>query len=788
MGLLQQVRSWLQDWVPISEPTVLRLKVDEVVNDFGVSEPPGQLRIPFLIPPARSGDLASLPIPEQTLDQTLKASGVELHTIDGLRVAAPNCLDLQLARLLDIPAILDLFTGLTLPGSAGKPTTGVVGKLDMSTCPHGLPRYSCAVCSTREKPTGRTKKRRGIPKRRAPTLDVFDLLLPFLQPPIESLLDHPLLWPEGRRPYGYQVQGVKFLTDHPSALLADEMGLGKTIQTIIALQVLYRRGEIFRVLILCRTSLLGTWEHELAKWAPELHVLKVRGNRDEREWLWRAPSSIYLTTYATARQDVFRESGSLLPRFDVVVLDEVQDIKNPRTKQTRAVRQTPAEYRWGLSGTPVENKPEDVVSIFGYLRPRLFRATETYPPREVKHRIQPYFLRRRAADVLDDLPDKVSREVWLDLDPRQHESYDRVFNEGRQTLSRADATRTHALSIITKLQEICNRDPASGRSCKLEYLRDQLDTVVDSGQKALVFSRLPNVTLQKIMPELRQFSPALFHGGLRDAQRQELLRRFQEDDTPRIMLMSVQAGGVGLNLQRANHVFHFDHWWNPAVTKQAEARAHRIGQTRKVFVHDLYTRDTVEERVHQIIRRKQEMFDRIIDDLSVEHVRTTFSDEELFGVFGLKPPKPTRPSTRAAAVAPPVARGEHRVSSPRRETTSASQGQLNRSQPAGGPTNSMSDEVRLTLVRLVRDEGQGIKAPQQLVNLLRDLCPDDGFEVNLLKLSLAERIPNTLNKGWTTQPSATLRAVLAQRLVSNWGMHRRHADWVVDVWVEALRP
>jgi hypothetical protein len=327
----------------------------------------------------------------------------------------------------------------------------------------------------------------------------------------------------------------------------------------------------------------------------------------------------------------------------------VQEIKNPATGKSRAVRAIEVEYRWGLSGTPLENKVEDVVAIFSYLEPSLFKSSDadksfTFDPSQwltaaaVKQKIAPYFLRRRLKDVKSDLPDKVVNEIWLDLTDSQRASYDDAYNRAREELGRPGATRMHVFSLLNQLKQICNIDPETGESCKLEYLADELESIVENDRKALVFSHFPKVTLSRLTSPLAQFSPEIFDGTLNDRQRDELINSFQNREDPKVLLMSVKAGGVGLTLTRANHVFHFDHWWNPAVARQAEGRAHRIGQEETVFVFDIYTRDTVEERIHALLAEKQQLFDNVIDDLSADYVQGKISDEDLFDLFDLELP------------------------------------------------------------------------------------------------------------------------------------------------------
>lgn len=575
--------------------------------------------------------------------------------------------NLRFRYLLQPAEIVSLFEPLEQPGRAGKRYAAATRHIQMpldwdavapertgpkngaDLCRHGMARSLCSICSDEE--AARRSSRSTTPVR---TVDVFELLRPYLQPPLEALLADPLLFPVGKRPFDYQVEGIKFMAERPSALLGDEMGLGKTIQAIVALQVLYRRGKIRSTLVLCPRSLLGVWEREMEKWAPECYVLRVRGSRAERLELWRAPATIYLTTYETLREDI-DHVVRLHSKFGVVVLDEVQKIKNAATATTRAVRRVQAQYRWGLSGTPLENRVEDVTTIYDYLKPGLFNAGELPKPDDVKKRIQPFFLRRRTADVRKELPAKVTNEVWLELSDRQRLAYQRKEVEGRGKLTQPGVTRVHVFALINELKQICNFEPLSGESCKADYLEEQLGSIVESGQKALVFSHLPHVSLAKLEPRLKEYVPALFDGSLSDQRRETLIAQFQkQDQAPHVLLMSVQAGGVGITLTAANHVFHFDHWWNPAVARQAEGRAHRIGQASTVFVHDIFTVQTIEQRIYNLLKSKQELFDKVIDDLSSEQVVKAITDEELFGLFGLRPPTSTKVVVPTAPLPPVV--------------------------------------------------------------------------------------------------------------------------------------
>ncbi len=512
-------------------------------------------------------------------------------------------------------------------------------------CIHGLKKNSCSIC---------IEKERQAREKVSPHIDPFDLIFPILQPPLGGEFDNPIAFPPGMELYDFQREGVKFLAEHERALLGDEMGLGKSIQAIVAIRFLVRTGRVTNGLILCPKSVLTDWEKKLWDWAPELRVVKVRGMREQRQIWWNSPAHIYLTTYETLRQDL---SGSLggndstedivRKQFDFAILDEIQKVKNPGASVTKATRMIDAQIRWGLSGTPLENRLEELVSIFAYLKPGLLHYDNVAIPWKMKEAIKPYFLRRRKIDVLPELPEKICEEVWLELSPGQREAYDRAEQEGIVALNEQgdSVTVQHVLALITKLKQICNMDPVSKESCKLEYLLEKLEEISEQEDKVLVFSQYPDKTLKFLEPELKQFSPLVYHGSLSYYQRDDIVRGFQEEEDSKVLLMSVKAGGLGLTLTRANHVFHFDLWWNPSVADQAEGRVHRIGQKKTVFVTSLFTMDTIEKKIQDILARKRELFKEVIDDLSDTHLSKALTKDELFSLFNLQKGKRATPKT-----------------------------------------------------------------------------------------------------------------------------------------------
>lgn len=578
------------------------------------------ISIPRLIPPVLS--------PSYCLLET------ELCLIDhSFNECAIEDLSLLVKESLTFPSIESIFEPLNHPkldGKAYSKNDEEKGKISSqpslfsdAECRHGLREDTCSGCINQKE---KKQKVTGDP------FDVFDLIFPILHPPLK--LDSISEFLPGKTLRPFQPKGIRFLVTNEAALLGDEMGLGKTIQAIVAMSILFHSGKISTALIVCPRSVFTSWEKEFDEWAPQLRVITVRGLRARREVKWSIPSHVYLTTYETLREDLDNIPDK---NFDLFVLDEIQKIKNPTALVTKTVRQINAKFRWGLSGTPLENRIEDLISIFSYLKPGVLRPEDANWPEIVRKKMDPYFLRRRKADVLKDLRGKVKTVDWVSLSPAQQEAYDKAEKEGVVALNELGETITvpYILALITKLKQICNYDIVSGESSKLNYLIDKLESVQEQGDKALVFSQFPNKTLTFLASKLIKFNPQIYHGGLSDRQRDTIVKDFQENDENRVLLMSVKAGGLGITLTRANYVYHFDQWWNPATSAQAEDRAHRIGQEKTVFVFTLMTTGTIEERIHQLLEKKRSLFNEVIDNLSDTDLNKVVTKEELLGLFNL---------------------------------------------------------------------------------------------------------------------------------------------------------
>lgn len=474
-------------------------------------------------------------------------------------------------------------------------------------------------------------------------------LAALLQPPMTLICDPEgiLEWPSPLHPY--QQAGVATLVNSRELLLADDMGLGKTIQAIGALRVLILQARIESALIVCPASLLQQWRRELSHWAPELTVVPVTGPPSDRAALWRLPSHANLVGYETLRGDVLdlRDSPVLRRIWGAVILDEASRIKNRDTGIARACKRLRTERRWALTGTPLENGLDDVISILEFLT----TDHEGPPPRyggipEVLEHLGRLQLRRRKQDVLAELPPRLICEVEIELGPRQRMAYDEAERTGIVRLREHGASLrvTHVLELITRLKQLCNCDPATGESAKLDDIADRMEALAGSGHRALLFSQFTDQDFGVGLAcrRLAAHRPLPYTGAMTAAQRSSTVDLFARNPDHRLLVLSLRAGGVGLNLQSASYVFHLDRWWNPAIEEQADSRAHRMGQPYPVHVFRYVCTGTIEERIAETLRRKRQLFGDVVDEVSLD-LRETLTEEELFGLFGLEGPRRKTP-------------------------------------------------------------------------------------------------------------------------------------------------
>jgi SNF2 family DNA or RNA helicase len=463
-----------------------------------------------------------------------------------------------------------------------------------------------------------------------------DRLAYLLQPPLENLLAaESLNFPV--RPFPYQLDGIAYLYPRREAVLADEMGLGKTMQTVVALRLLAHQGRVRRALLVCPKPLVTNWRREFSQWAPELPVAAVEGSQSHRQWLWgRGDDGILISNYelVVRDRDMIVSSGR---SFDLVVVDEAQRIKNRTSATCEAVCSLPRSRSWALTGTPIENSADDLVGIFDFVSPGRLRPQ--MKPVSIRQAVADHVLRRTKDQVLTQLPPKLFRDAELVLTPEQWEAYQRAEDDGVVRLSSmgAELTIQHVFELILRLKQICNFDPATDASAKLDRLEADLEECAASGRKAIVFSQWVD-SIEKLSARLARFNPLEYHGRIASKQRDRIIERFRDDPTSSVLLMSYGAGSVGLNLQFASYVFLFDRWWNPAVEDQAINRAHRIGAAGPVTVTRFLAVGTIEERIDRVLAEKRELFHAVFN-AEPAAARLGLSRDEVFGLFNLRFPE-----------------------------------------------------------------------------------------------------------------------------------------------------
>jgi len=450
----------------------------------------------------------------------------------------------------------------------------------------------------------------------------------------------------------YQKQGLSWLASQEALglnpCLADDMGLGKTIQ-VIAL-FLHEREQLQKdqaippTLLIAPTSVLGNWQKEIEKFAPQLVSVIHHGGKRLKEPAefaeFIALSDVVITSFSIARRD----SKMLeLQNWQRIVVDEAQNIKNPKSAQAKAIYALKAPHRIAMTGTPIENRLMDMWSLFHFLNPgylgtaiQFKRAYETpvqrdgdqYRSKQLKRLVHPFILRRLKTDkdIIDDLPDKVEQKVYCNLTQEQASLYQAVVDDVQQQIEETEGIQRKGLILATlmKLKQICNH-PAQflqdgsefdeSRSHKLSRISEMVAEALQDNDSLLIFTQFTDIgtQLETLFRETHACPVYYLHGGTSRKHREQMIENFQSLDTPAgVFILSLKAGGVGITLTQANHVFHFDRWWNPAVENQATDRAYRIGQEKTVFAHKMVTLGTLEERIDQMLEEKQALADSIV--------------------------------------------------------------------------------------------------------------------------------------------------------------------------------
>jgi SNF2 family DNA or RNA helicase len=491
-------------------------------------------------------------------------------------------------------------------------------------------------------------------------------LLQRLQEPARlEPLDAPAGFVGTLRPY--QQRGYSWLTFLRrwglGGCLADDMGLGKTIQALALIQRDWQHDGPGPVLLVCPTSVVNNWWKEAARFTPELPVLVHHGPDRAKGAAFREAArrhALVISSYALLHRDApFLEKVA----WTGVILDEAQNIKNAETKQSRAARSLRAGYRFALTGTPVENNVGDLWSIMEFLNPGFLGTQTQFKPRffvpiqaghdpeaagRLKRITGPFILRRLKTDksIISDLPEKQEMKVFCTLTEEQASLYAAVLKEAEPALDQAEGIQRKGviLGTLSKLKQVCNH-PAQflgdnsrieGRSGKVARLTEMLDEIIEVGDRTLVFSQFAEMgtILQRHLQETFGRQVLFLHGEIAKRKRDQMVEDFQRDGGPPVFILSLKAGGTGLNLTAANHVFHFDRWWNPAVENQATDRAFRIGQKRNVQVHKFICAGTLEDRIDEMIERKQEIAQNVVG--SGEGWLTEMSNEDLKNIFALR--------------------------------------------------------------------------------------------------------------------------------------------------------
>ncbi len=453
----------------------------------------------------------------------------------------------------------------------------------------------------------------------------------------------------------YQQQGIQWLYDlknmNLNGILADDMGLGKTLQVLVFYEQYVSKEK--PSLIVCPSSLMYNWMSEIEKFKIDVDAVCVTGTQDVRKDIIKENHELYITTYDYLRRDV---ELYMSMEFEYIVLDEAQFIKNPKTKNAQSVKSLKSKHRLALTGTPIENGLSELWSIFDFLLPGYLYSLNYFTKNfekpiqmgddkrqaQLQKLVSPFILRRTKKQVLKDLPDKVEKDLWLNLSPEEKQLYlanlAQVNEQLQQQLELEKVDSILILAMMTRLRQICCEprmlyENYTGESTKFKMCLDLIETLKENDKKVLLFSSFTSI-FDSFIEEFnrRGIKYHMITGAVDKKKRKEEVDAFQSDDS-NVFLISLKAGGTGLNLTKAQAVIHFDPWWNVSAQNQATDRAYRIGQTKNVLVYQLLMKNTIEEKTYEMQKRKKAM-----SDLFVENSKggiSTLSKEELKDLFSM---------------------------------------------------------------------------------------------------------------------------------------------------------
>ncbi|MGV9200264.1 MAG: DEAD/DEAH box helicase, partial [Promethearchaeia archaeon] len=480
-----------------------------------------------------------------------------------------------------------------------------------------------------------------------------------------KMLEQPNTFQGELRPY--QIKGFSWLYFMKryglGTCLADDMGLGKTIQILALLLKEKENGMNKPSLLVCPTSILGNWKREAHQFSPSLNVMIHHGSNRKTRKEFRTivkRKDLIITSYGLTYRD---KTDLMSIEWHGLILDEAQKIKNYYTRRSQAVRKLNANFRIALTGTPIENRLSELWSIMEFLNPGYFDSLpqfrknyiipiERYNNKKVRARlkkvIQPFILRRLKTDptIIKDLPEKIEKKEYCRLTQEQATLYKAIVKNLLKKVDNEEGIKRKGviLSTIMRLKQLCDHpvlyltdsSKISKRSTKLIRLVELMEELLDEGHSALIFTQFKKMgnIIQRVLQQTFNQEVLFLHGGTSQQKRDKMVTRFSRENGPRIFILSLRAGGLGLNLTRANHVFHFDRWWNPAVENQATDRAYRIGQTKNVLVYKFICEGTIEEKIEDLINSKKHLAKSIIG--SGEGWITELTTEQLRDIFKLK--------------------------------------------------------------------------------------------------------------------------------------------------------